>query len=89
LPLASCDDDISRDGILRRGIALARGTRNDIVVSFGDAPWDARAAANLRLPFVGIASGSNAENLRQGGAAAVFEDFRDAAAVYAALDRVT
>jgi beta-phosphoglucomutase-like phosphatase (HAD superfamily) len=89
LPLASCDDDISREAILLHGIALAGGTRNDIVVSFGDAPWDVRAAANLRLPFVAIASGTSAQTLRRMGADAVFEDFRDAAAVFAALDRIT
>jgi beta-phosphoglucomutase-like phosphatase (HAD superfamily) len=87
LPLASCDDDISREAILRRGIALAGGTRNDIVVSFGDAPWDRRAAASLHLPFIGIAAGVIAKNLRMSGAYAVFEDFRYAAAVFAALDR--
>jgi beta-phosphoglucomutase-like phosphatase (HAD superfamily) len=87
LPLASCDDDISREAILTRGIALAGGTRDDFVVSFGDAPWDVRAAANLQLPFIGIASGTGAEELRRSGAAEVFEDFRDAAAVFAAIDR--
>jgi phosphoglycolate phosphatase-like HAD superfamily hydrolase len=85
LPLASCDDDISREAILRRGIALAGGGKNDIVVSFGDAPWDVRAAANLQLPFIGIGG----ERLGRSGAAEVFEDFRDATAVFAAIDRVT
>jgi beta-phosphoglucomutase-like phosphatase (HAD superfamily) len=37
LPLASCDDDISREAILRRGMALAGGGADDIVVAFGDA----------------------------------------------------
>jgi phosphoglycolate phosphatase-like HAD superfamily hydrolase len=89
LPLASCDDEISREAILRRGIALAGGTEEDTVVSFGDAPWDVRAARALRLPFIGIASGLRAEELRQSGAAEVCEDFRDAAAVFEAIDRVT
>jgi beta-phosphoglucomutase-like phosphatase (HAD superfamily) len=89
LPMASCDDDISREAILTRGIALAGGTRDDIVVSFGDGPWDVRAAANLQLPFIGIGSGQRAQILRRSGAAEVFEDFRDAAAVFAAIDRVT
>jgi phosphoglycolate phosphatase-like HAD superfamily hydrolase len=89
LPLASCDDDTSREAILSRGIALAGGTGHDVVVSFGDAPWDVRAAANLQLPFIGIASGSRAEELHRSGAAEVFEDFRDAAAVFAAIGRMT
>jgi beta-phosphoglucomutase-like phosphatase (HAD superfamily) len=89
LPLASCDDDISRDGIVRRGIALVGGGPHDNVVSFGDAAWDVRAARALQLPFIGIASGLSAEELRRSGAAEVFEDFRDVAAVFAAIDRVT
>ncbi len=88
LPLASCDDDISRKAILQRGIALVGGGPHDIVVSFGDAPWDVRAAKSLRLPFIGIASGMRAEELRRSGAAEVFEDYRDAAAVFSAIDRV-
>ena len=86
LPVASCDDDVAREGILRRGIALAGGSKSDVIVSFGDAPWDARAAANRQLPFIGIAAGARAESLRRSGAAEVFADFEDAAAVLAAID---
>lgn len=89
LPLASCDDDISREGILRQGITFAGGSEEDTVVSFGDAPWDVRAARSLHMPFIGIASGLRAEELRRSGAAEVCEDFRDTAAVFAAVDRVT
>jgi beta-phosphoglucomutase-like phosphatase (HAD superfamily) len=81
LPLASCDDDVSREAILRRGMALAGGGADDIVVAFGDAPWDVRAAANLKIPFIGIGHRS--------GAAEVFEDLRDAAALFAAIDQIT
>jgi hypothetical protein len=80
LPLASCDDDISREAILRRGIELAGGS-DDIIVSFGDAPWDVRAAATLQLPFIGIGYRS--------GAADVFNDYRDTAAVFATIERIT
>jgi beta-phosphoglucomutase-like phosphatase (HAD superfamily) len=79
LPFASCDDDVSREGILRHGIALAGGA-DDIIVSFGDAPWDVRAAANLGLPFIGIG--------RRSGAAEVFADYLDVDAIFAAIDRV-
>lgn len=89
LSLASCDDDISREGILRHGIGLAGGSDGDVIVSFGDAPWDVRAAANLRLPFIGIASGARAESLRRSGAAEVFDDFREAFAVFGAIARTT
>jgi beta-phosphoglucomutase-like phosphatase (HAD superfamily) len=89
LPLASCDDGIAREDILRRGIALAGGGDSDVIVSFGDASWDVRAAANLNLPFIGIASGARAASLRRSGATEVFDDFRDADAVFAGIDRVT
>jgi beta-phosphoglucomutase-like phosphatase (HAD superfamily) len=87
LPMASCDDHISRKAILERGIALAGGITNDIVVSFGDAPWDVRAAELLHLPFIGV--GEAAETLRRGGVAEVFTDYLDAGAVFAAMERVT
>jgi hypothetical protein len=53
----------------------------DIIVSFGDAPWDVRAAANLGLPFIGIG--------RRSGAAEAFDDYRDIPALFAAINRVT
>jgi beta-phosphoglucomutase-like phosphatase (HAD superfamily) len=82
LPLASCDEDTSRVAILRRGIALVGGGARDVVVSFGDAAWDVRAANTLHLPFIGIASGLRAEELRRSGAVEVFEDYRGVAAVF-------
>ena len=88
LPLASCDDEISREAILQRGIALVGGGSDDVVVSFGDAPWDVRAANALHLPFIGIASGLRAQELRRSGAAKMVEDYRDAAAVFSAIERV-
>jgi phosphoglycolate phosphatase-like HAD superfamily hydrolase len=89
LPLASCDEEISREAILRRGLGLVGGTRKDVVVSFGDATWDVAAAAEEHLPFIGIASGAGEEKLRRRGATEVFEDFLDPAAMFAAIDRVT
>jgi len=79
LPLASCDDDISREAILRRGVALVGG-EDDFIISFGDAPWDVRAAANLGVPFIGIG--------RRSGAADAFDDYRDTAALFAAIERI-
>jgi beta-phosphoglucomutase-like phosphatase (HAD superfamily) len=79
LPLASCDDNISREAILRRGIELAGGA-DKIIVSFGDAPWDVRAAAKLGLPFIGIGGRS--------GAAEAFVDYLDADSLFAAIERV-
>jgi len=79
LPLASCDDDISREAILRRGVALVGG-EDDFIISFGDAPWDVRAAASLGVPFIGIG--------RRSGAADAFDDYRDTAALFAAIERI-
>jgi beta-phosphoglucomutase-like phosphatase (HAD superfamily) len=79
LPLASCDVDISREAILRHGIQLAGGA--DDIISFGDAPWDVRAAANLGLPFIGIG--------RRSGAPESFADFRDVTSLFAAIERIT
>src|SRR3954454_25217874 len=79
LPLASCDDDISREAILRRGIALAGGP-DDIILSFGDAPWDVRAAAHVGVRFIGVG--------HQSGAGEAFGDFRDTNALFAAVERV-
>lgn len=89
LPLASCDADASREAILLHGIALAGGSQQDVVVSFGDGTWDVRAALNLQVSFIGVGTGGQAERLRQRGATEVFDDYRDATAVLAAIDRLT
>src|SRR5437660_32178 len=57
------------------------GAEDDIIISFGDAPWDVRAAASLALPFIGIG--------RRSGAAEAFEDFRDSTALLSTMNRVT
>ena len=87
LPLASCDDAVSRKAILQRGMVLVGGGPHDVVVSFGDAPWDVRAANDLHFPLIGIASGLRAQELRRSGAADVFEDYRDVDSVLAAISR--
>jgi beta-phosphoglucomutase-like phosphatase (HAD superfamily) len=53
LPLACCDDCVSREEIVRRAIGNDQYAR---VVVFGDGTWDVRTARNLRLPFVGVGS---------------------------------
>jgi len=80
LPLSSCDEEISREAILRRGITLAGG-RDEIIISFGDAPWDVRAAANLGLPFIGIGVRS--------GATEAFDDYLNDDAIFAAIEHIT
>ena len=88
LPMACADDAESREDIVRlarhraelqTGVAFAR------VVSVGDAPWDVRTARSLGLPFVGIATGVQADRLRAEGAETILPDLRDVAEALAAL----
>jgi beta-phosphoglucomutase-like phosphatase (HAD superfamily) len=80
LPLACCDNCVSREEILQQ--AIGNGQHSRIVV-FGDGPWDVTAARNLNLPFVGIGG----EELRRAGATEVIADFGDAEGVLAAMLR--
>lgn len=56
------------------------------IVSVGDAPWDVRTAAELQLPFVGIATGNRAARLKDAGATTILPDFLDLEAVIDALE---
>ena len=71
-----------------RGNGEARTARaHERVVSLGDGVWDVRAAAELRLPFIGVGSGAGAERLRAAGAATVLEDLSDSDELFDALER--
>jgi phosphoglycolate phosphatase-like HAD superfamily hydrolase len=89
LPLASADDALSRAAIMQ--IAIDRAARvptaepPDHVVYIGDGVWDARACRDLRIPFIGIATGKQEQRLRTEGAAAVFADYTQIAEMTAAL----
>lgn len=88
LPMACADDAESREDIVRlawRRAEAQAGVTFRRVVSVGDAPWDVRTAQSLGLPFVGIASGVQADRLRAAGAQTIVPDFGEAAAVLAAL----
>ena len=80
-PIATADDAVSREEILRIAIrkSLDYYSRNEFekIVSIGDGVWDARTAKNLNLDFIGVAAGERAENLRREGAQFLVEDFRD------------
>src|SRR5262245_13851431 len=76
----------SEDGAARELIVNAAIERSRIfykcqefyrTVSVGDGVWDVRTAANLRLPFVGIAGGERAEMLRRAGAKHVIEHYEE------------
>ena len=79
LPLSSCDEAEAREDIVRRGITMAGGAFDRIVV-FGDAVWDLRAARNLGLPFIGVGDSSGAEPR--------INDYADTAAVLKLMSEV-
>ncbi len=85
-PVASADDALEREAIVRHGLELARGDghRFESVVLLGDKPWDARAAARLGLGFVGVAT-ADGDALAAAGAGLVLDDFRDTGGCLAAL----
>ena len=92
VPLASSEDGPARVDIVRAAVARA-GVRHgrasfERIVSVGDAPWDVRAAAELRLPFLGVASGTRAARLREAGASTVVDDFSRLGDVLALMGRV-
>lgn len=83
-PLASCDEFISREEIVRSAISMA-GNGQPPIVMFGDGVWDVRCAANLGLPIVAVGSGAEAERLRGAGARVTISDFADPERVFAAM----
>ena len=80
-PIGTADDAISREEILQTAIekSLEKYGLEEFekIVSIGDGVWDVRTAKNLRLDFIGIASGKRAEALRDEGANYIIKDFRD------------
>lgn len=84
LPLASCDDFVSREEIVRSAIAL--GGNQWPVVLFGDGVWDLRCAANLGLPIVTVARDADAERLRRAGARVIIRDFAESSRAFSAIE---
>jgi phosphoglycolate phosphatase-like HAD superfamily hydrolase len=93
VPAAFAEDGPTREGIVRSAITRAAacyGTRRfGRVVLVGDGIWDARTARSLQLPFVGVASGHDADHLRANGATHVIGDFLDAEEVLRCLEEAT
>lgn len=81
VPVASADDGLSREEILRaaaaRALARYRQSSFEKVVSVGDGLWDVCAAASLGLRFLGVGGGESEVTLRRAGATHVIEDFAD------------
>jgi hypothetical protein len=81
VPIFSSDLHHTREGILEIAIRRTREWNGvssyDRIVSLGDGVWDVSAAAALRLPFVGVGRGAQADRLRAAGVRAVLGDFAD------------
>ena len=79
--IATADDAVSREEILQTAIEKSLGKyrlkKFEKIVSIGDGVWDVRTAKNLSLDFIGIASGKEADALREAGANYIIKDFRD------------
>ena len=80
-PLATANDSRSRVEIVRGVIRRAGGDQGQAsferVILVGDTLWDLRTAARLDLPFLAVARGRKADDLRRAGAREVVEDFDD------------
>jgi phosphoglycolate phosphatase-like HAD superfamily hydrolase len=79
-PAAFADDGLSREKILQTAISKAerlyRQKHFSRIVSVGDGVWDVRTARNLKIPFLGICAGDDAEKkLRRAGATHFIRDF--------------
>ena len=89
LVMASATDADTRTAIMRLAVERAAahvGSQFERIVSVGDALWDVKAARELTWPFVGIARGERAIQLRAAGAAVVLPDLLDVTAFCRALD---
>lgn len=80
-PSVFADEAISREAIIQlaisRSLSRYRQTGFGRIVSIGDGAWDVRAARNLDLPFVGVASGTDRDRMIENGASHVISDFID------------
>jgi phosphoglycolate phosphatase-like HAD superfamily hydrolase len=79
IPLASADDGLSRETILKTAFCKAQEAYGaeafERVVYVGDWIWDVKAAQALGWEFIGIGSGEVEQTLRESGAEQVLPDF--------------
>jgi phosphoglycolate phosphatase-like HAD superfamily hydrolase len=78
LPLASSDDAISRTKIMQiaaRRTVAHKPEFNTVFTYVGDRTWDLQASQKLGWEFIGIASGTRAEELKQAGAVNIQSNF--------------
>lgn len=96
LPLADisyafADDHDSREGICQIALDRAQATYQQTfthVIYVGDGIWDVRAAKNLKYPFIGIATGEAAHQLKIEGAKVILPHYEDLQAFWDALDAI-
>ncbi len=93
IPSAFAEDGPSRARIVATAWQRAREQNGiaafDRVVCIGDGAWDARAAAELGLPLIGVATGPGAGTLMSEGVSHVVDDFTDLARFAEALEQAT
>lgn len=81
IPAAFAEDGLSREEILQSAVARAlkqhRQSGFEKIVSIGDGLWDVRAAARLRMAFLGVGDEEDEARLRPAGATHVIKDFTD------------
>lgn len=81
IPAGFAEDGLSREEILQSVVSHAlehhRQNRFEKIVSIGDGLWDVRAAARLRMAFLGVGDEEGEERLRRAGATHVIKDFSD------------
>jgi phosphoglycolate phosphatase-like HAD superfamily hydrolase len=80
LPMSSCNESRERTRIMGHALdqlsrTQARAPCGHHVTYFGDGTWDAHSSHQLGWNFVGIASGTAAQRLREAGATSINEDF--------------
>jgi hypothetical protein len=91
IPMATCNDSISREKIIR--IAEARaiqtaGVRFETKTYVGDAVWDLQAASRLSYQFIGVYADSKAERLRAEGARRLISDYKNGKIFFKILEGI-
>lgn len=91
IPYAFADDHDSREGICQIALDRAQTTYQQTfthVIYVGDGIWDVRASKNLGYPFIGIASGETAQQLKAEGAKVVLPHYEDLQRFWDTLDAI-
>jgi phosphoglycolate phosphatase-like HAD superfamily hydrolase len=90
IPIASCDDARSREEIMvisaNRAVEKT-GSKYSAITYVGDGIWDFQAAQRLGWNFIGIGSGTAADQLLQAGAVAVLPNFSPSEEFFGAVSK--